>query len=356
LLGFDKKANAYLQFYLDEIFDFSVSKSSSMSTFLDYWEDVKGKKSITTSESADAVNIMTIHKSKGLEFPIVIYAHANFVLADLGKTNDWIALDEDEYEIPFFYSSISESISKLSPATLKSFEKNMSKQELSNMNTAYVAMTRAVDQLYILCEPILNSKKYKLENLLIDYLKLNHGFNEDEMRYRFGKRIQLKDIRKQFKQKYSEFESYEAQEFYETLVANETLEEKISTEQIYGQQVHDLLQNVVYKNDISKIETDEDTLKQLHEIVNLNELSNYFEESWDVYNECDLAYDGQILRPDRVCIKDKKAVIIDYKTGIERETHQQQLTIYKDALEAMDFSVERSILVYIRKNIYIKSI
>jgi ATP-dependent exoDNAse (exonuclease V) beta subunit len=355
LLGFEQEANAYLQFYLDEIFDFSSSKSSSMSAFIDYWDDVKGKKSITTSERTEAVNIMTIHKSKGLEFPVVIYAQANFILADLMKTNDWIELDENRYEIPFFYSSISESMSKLSPATLKSFEKNIGKEELSNMNTAYVAMTRAVDQLYILCEPILNSKKYKLENLLIDYLQSNHLFKEDQTQYSFGKKIQLEKNRKEYNQDYSEFESHDVQRYYQTLTANEILA-KNSSQQIYGQEVHDLLQNVVYKNDVSKISTNEDTKRQLQDIVNHEDLSSYFDENWEIYNECDLAYGGQILRPDRVCIKDNKAVIIDYKTGIERDAHQQQLTNYKDALEAMDFSVERAILVYIRKNIYIKTI
>ena len=106
-LHLDQKANAYIQFYLDEIFDFSMKTSKSMPHFLEYWSEQKHKKSISTSEHSDAVKIMTIHKSKGLQFPVVIYAHANFVLADLSQTEDWISLDESRFGVPYIYEGIS---------------------------------------------------------------------------------------------------------------------------------------------------------------------------------------------------------------------------------------------------------
>ena len=66
------KTDAYVQFFLDEVLT-QQQKESSIQDFLDFWENKKDKLSVVTSENPNAVKIMTIHKSKGLEFPIVIF-------------------------------------------------------------------------------------------------------------------------------------------------------------------------------------------------------------------------------------------------------------------------------------------
>lgn len=356
LLGFDHNANVYLQFFLDEIFDYAQKKSPSMQDFLSYWEEVKTRKSITTSKNIDAVNIMTIHKSKGLEFPVVIYAEANFILADLGQTNDWISLDENKFGIPYFYSSISKSICGLSTAVDKAYSKNISKEELSNMNNAYVAMTRAEEQLYILSEPITHSKDEKFEDLLKGFLESQSLFDKSKSKYSFGQKGKRPKKEAKVISVNSGFDSYSTEQFYNSLTADEVIHRPTSSQQIYGQDVHDLLQNIVYKDDLSKIHAEKEILNKLKNIINHETLSAYFENDWRVYNETDLVYDHQILRPDRVCTKGKEAVILDYKTGTEREVHQEQLTSYKAALEAMGFSIKSAFLVYIRKTIYIKTV
>lgn len=355
-LGFAVKANVYLQFFLDEIFDYATTKSSSMRDFLAYWEEVKDKRSITTSEDTEAVNIMTIHKSKGLEFPVVIYAQANFVLADLGQTKDWIPLDKTTYGIPYFYSSISESISLLSKETETAYLKNLSQQELSNMNNAYVALTRAEEQLYILCEPITTSRKYKFEDLLKDFLKSKNLFDEDQQSFTFGNLIIKERPSNKLTVMSSGFDSYATYDYYAGLTPEKTLENQFTSQQVYGQEVHDLLQKIVYRDDLAKINAEKETLAKLADIINDENLSVFFGKDWTIYNEKDLVFDGQILRPDRVCIKADEAVIIDYKTGVERDVHQQQLISYKAALEAMGFTIISTFLVYIRKNIYIKTV
>ena len=65
-------SDAYLQFFLDVVL--IVKKGNECSEFLDFWKQKKDSLSIVASESTDAVQIMTIHKSKGLEFPVVIFS------------------------------------------------------------------------------------------------------------------------------------------------------------------------------------------------------------------------------------------------------------------------------------------
>ncbi len=356
VLNISQKANAYVQFFLDEVFEFSKSIAADINGFLDYWDEKKDSKSITTSEDADAVKIMTIHKSKGLEFPVVILANSNGFLADLNHSQDWINLDESIYGIPFFYSSISNKISNLSEQTEKVYLKNINKEELSSMNTAYVAMTRPVEHLYILSQPITYRKDYSFEDLLKDFLKEKAIYDDEKIKYTFGEKAVKKGTHKTYKQDYSGFLSFDIQSYYDTLTANETLTKSENDEQIYGKKVHDILQNVMFSEDFDRLESDEDTLLKVREILNHPKLSEFFEKDWSIYNEMDLVYNGQIFRPDRVCLKGSEAVIIDYKTGIEKESHFHQLTRYKVALEAMGFSIKSAFLVYIRKNIYIKEL
>ena len=350
-LELEDKANAYIQFYLDEIFDFSHSKLGSISAFLEYWEDVRLKKSISSSENANAVKVMTIHKSKGLEFPVVIYAYANFKLADLSRTEDWIELNQDTFDIPFIYSRISKSASHLSESFEKSFFQNQRKTELANLNTAYVSMTRAVEQLYILSEPI-SGRDVKFEDLLKGYFKELGVFEEDKITYTFGNKTIKPNLNiKAIEVENTAFESYPSQHFYSTLTANSSDDKHVE----YGKYVHDMMEHIYYDSDLdSELLTDE--LKpKIFEIISHPEISEYFKKDWDVYNEIELTNNAKVLRPDRVCLKGQVSVIIDYKTGAEKDAHLSQLTKYKAALEAMGFSVKTSILVYIRKNIYIKS-
>lgn len=65
-------SNAYVQFFLDVVLE-QQRKVTDIGDFLEFWELKKDKLSIVASENANAVQVMTIHKSKGLEFPVVIF-------------------------------------------------------------------------------------------------------------------------------------------------------------------------------------------------------------------------------------------------------------------------------------------
>ncbi|MBQ0739767.1 DNA helicase UvrD, partial [Aquimarina celericrescens] len=66
----EQKADAYLQFFLDFVYEFAQKNIGNIAGFIDHWELNKDKLSVIAPEGEDAVQIMTIHTSKGLEFPI----------------------------------------------------------------------------------------------------------------------------------------------------------------------------------------------------------------------------------------------------------------------------------------------
>jgi len=356
VLHLDQNANAYIQFFLDEIFEFSKKRSKSMMDFLNYWDDQKNRKSISTSETEDAVNIMTIHKSKGLQFPVVIYAHANFTLADLSQTEDWIELNQDTFGVPYTYENISESIKNLNSSYKDTYLKNIAKEELNNINTAYVCMTRAVDQLYILSEPV-RGKGTSFADMLCSFLKEKHIYKEDLNHYNFGEpKTETKRNKTESKNlKVIDFQSYSAKQFYQELMADQHF--KTQSEAItFGQNVHETLQNIQYASDIKHIETESEILDLVKKVVTHEKIKIYFNKPWSVFNEAEIIYNEQIIRPDRICVNNNKAVVIDYKTGKEEASHLQQLTNYKNAIEALGYTLENAILVYLRKDLYIKTL
>jgi len=86
---FDATDNPYLQFYLESVHQFETSKSTNIRDFLQWFNEKGRKKSIISPEGANAIKIMTIHKSKGLQFPVVICPFYNWKL-DVTREIAWV--------------------------------------------------------------------------------------------------------------------------------------------------------------------------------------------------------------------------------------------------------------------------
>jgi ATP-dependent exoDNAse (exonuclease V) beta subunit len=92
--------------------------------------------------------------------------------------------------------------------------------------------------------------------------------------------------------------------------------------------------------------------KRIKAIADHPKLSVHFQKGNLIKNEQDiLTKNGKVLRPDRLVIKDKRATIIDYKTGKRNPAYHEQIYSYADALEAMGYEIENKIIVYINEDI-----
>lgn len=157
------RENAFLQAFQDVVIDFSSRTSGTLLSFLRWWDRTSGKLSIASPEGVDAVNVMTIHKSKGLEFSCVIIPYGNW---EIGKLDNTLWFTRDEVVRSKALGEIDETlIPPLMPVKCskelvyteinKPFNVQLMQTKSDCLNKTYVAFTRAVDELHIFTEDLM---------------------------------------------------------------------------------------------------------------------------------------------------------------------------------------------------------
>jgi ATP-dependent helicase/nuclease subunit A len=154
--------NPFLFRFLDEVLTFNNKRSGHLSDFLLYWDGVRQKISVE-GEARNAVSIQTIHKSKGLEFPVVIIPFANWTVEPNRNSTIWLDLadirtdklahEASTGEITRLLSapaSVTRNLGKTPQVVAAQYEEEMTRTFLENMNLLYVAFTRPTDRLYII--------------------------------------------------------------------------------------------------------------------------------------------------------------------------------------------------------------
>ncbi|RCS27781.1 DNA helicase UvrD [Polaribacter sp. WD7] len=364
-------SDAYIQFFLDVVLE-QQRKGTTILDFLDFWDLKKDKLSIVAPESANAVQIMTIHKSKGLEFPVVIFPYDVDIYRQINP-KVWLDQLPDEFEkFNELLVSFNKDLSLVSSRGLSIYNQQREELELDGFNMLYVALTRAVEQLYIITAYKITTKGEENTNfysgVFINYLKEKQLWNNEVLTYNFGEkdRMSAKDNKEIIAEVQEDFISTPWQDHNLVLLANSS--KLWNTEQgnaiDFGNLLHEMLAKVFRKEDANKVILqyhkqgffNDDEFKKIKDIVNniVNHprLSNYFSNTAIVYNEREIVdVDNQIIIPDRLVFIDDEIVIIDYKTGKPSKEHHQQLLKYAKVLEAMNFKVSKKLLVYINDKI-----
>lgn len=380
--GFElnKTSNAYLQFYLDEVFDYSQKYNASFQGLLDYWERKKDSLSIVSPSGKDAIQIMTIHKSKGLEFPVVIFPYANQDIYFDMTPKIWFPVNKDDFNgFSHLYINMNKDLESFNDLGADIYNNYRSQLELDSLNLLYVVLTRAIEQLYIISEYDVD-KKTKSEKLthysglFINYLKSIGQWNDNEMEYNFGEVVKTSEEKIKEEQyitiEQNQLISTRKEEHNLNIITNsgylwDTAQEKAIER---GDLVHHIMAHIKTAADVvSALEhflnsgiINSNQYDELHDIitriVNHEQLQSYFDNTKIIYNERDiLSNSGKTFRPDRVVVdSNNQATIIDYKTGLQDSKHKEQLFDYQYILEEMNFKVIKKILIYINEDIVIK--
>jgi ATP-dependent exoDNAse (exonuclease V) beta subunit len=365
-----EKRNAYVQYFLDLILEHDLKKQSGISDFLSYWENNLEKLSIPSPEGNDAVRIMTIHKSKGLEFPVVIFPFAEQNYSQNLGDKIWIATDEEQIGLPKALVSKNKDVENFGEEASKVYNQKKEEDLLDNINVLYVALTRAEEQLYVISGLVSENSKGELPNNMATFFIefLGSEFKEEQLEYEFGSNEKISTTKEavsnallipQLSETLNPKNIKIAQR--ESIMWNTKQQKAIE----FGNIIHEILAFVETKNDIDLAITKaienglivssqrEEVLATIYEIVNHKELSDYFFEEHKVMNEQTIIQKhGNIVKPDRMSIsKDKKVFLLDYKTGQHLPKHKTQLENYQKSIEDMGFKVEKKSLIYIGETI-----
>jgi ATP-dependent exoDNAse (exonuclease V) beta subunit len=362
----NRSNQSYVQYFLDLVLERDIRVQSGIADFLDYWDNNGSKFSIPSPEGNDAVRIMTIHKSKGLEFPVVIVPFAEEDYARAPRSKMWLDLDDETFG---FQKALIDSKREVADYGEKASELyNIKAQEelLDNVNILYVALTRAEEQLYIITGRNFTSKGELTNNMssyFIEYLQDLQRFDNTKDEYEFGDGQRLST-------------AGEEKEPQKTIsVVQENLNPRAikiaqreslmwGTNRLkaieFGNVMHEILSFIITKEDIplaimkaveegliTRVQQDE-VEASLKAVVLHPDLADFYSEGSVVFKEQSIIRRGmQNIKPDRVTIRGNAAYLLDYKTGAHQAKYERQLNEYKAAIEEMGYSVAKKTLVYI---------
>ena len=366
----------FVQTLQDLVLKFSTGKTADLNSFLKWWEKNGDRQFVPSPESPQAFRIMTIHKSKGLDFGVVIIPFCDWDLDSRMRNILWCEPKQVPFNqlplLPIEYSS------KLSRSTFAEeyFDEQMH-QYIDNLNIAYVAFTRAKNEL-ICFAPAPKKEIDELEktNSLSALLHLSFRLNQDdsdglipldsfynneEQKFELGEATLNVSSTKKPEEQNEKIKTYPTASASGRLkIRHQSLEFWLENQQLtespvnYGTIMHKILQEIKHKSDQDHvvsgfvrngfINEEESRLvrKELDGFWTIPETSDWFSPSKNILNEATiLTPQGNLYRPDRVVFKDDVATIVDYKFGKkEDEHHISQVRHYMGLISEMNYKAK----------------
>lgn len=363
-LQLNNNSPQYIRFFLDEVNDYMVNKTGSLNDFLEWWEKRKEQASLIIPDGTDAVKVITIHKSKGLEFPVVIIPFANWGIFLSGNT--WVDLKNTKSDLPVSVLKINSGIANAGLGDV--FEREKNEQNLDNLNLLYVAFTRATERLHIISFETSRQNYQNISSWISDFMReksipVNNGLVE------FGTRSVkvLKNKSDLLKTKDLSVINFNSDNHLIKIKGshklkvsdslNKALEKGIKTHYVLSEinsiNDVDLVLMSMEKSGILLAEEKAEFRQKIFLILDNRLIKEYFLESVVSKNEAEiLTENGEILRPDKIILNSNSAIVIDYKTGqADSKKYTKQMNKYSEALFAMGYTVVKKFLVYIDLNL-----
>ena len=368
---------AGLNFFQNQILDYMNTKGSDLEGFIEWWQDEGLSKGIVLSGEQDAISVMTIHKSKGLQFKIVIIPFINWRITIHKNTKIWVKTDVDPFNRVGAFPA--DCISNLKESLFANdYESEKWSTVLDSLNVLYVALTRAEDRLYGFLPNNTSDNSDRIDKYIVESFgndgesgehmaKLSDYFDKSTGVYEQGA-PQSKTYKTTAEPSISfDYNVFTDKKRFVFRLNGASLlkpdDDKKNEKAYYGTVLHDILSRVKVLDDLHqaivsavadgllpKEKSDEVEKMILNKIETAN-MMEWFDKDSTVLNEPDiLVGKGVVRRPDRVIIKDDKVSILDYKFGEKRKKHLYQVEEYKNILKDMGYSINKACLWYVEQN------
>lgn len=365
----------YLQTFQDLVLEFNSRERNDLGSFLEWWEANKQKKSIQLSGEVNAVQILTIHKSKGLQFKYVIIPFCSWSLDHEAwqAPNLWVRSNEGPFaEAGYLPVKYSRNLEETFFADYYAAEKT--KILLDNLNLLYVAFTRAESGLFV-CAPSIDTRGSKgsvaglLHQSIQADLNLVSQWNEADLVWRTGD-LPVHDSQQTKQLSSVHLTEYISTPWREKLVIRQSgaswFQESVEAQRErvnYGIYMHAVLSRIAYGDEMNEMlsrvlqeglitSPEKGPLGvQLKTLLSNPTIADWFSRDWEARTEVPILLPGgDENRIDRLLIRGKKAVVVDFKTGNRKKTDEKQVLQYMEVLRKMNFLEVQGFLLYLRES------
>ena len=385
VLGLERLSDqsAYVCAFYDAVCEFTEDYSPGIEALLQEWEDTLCKKTIS-SDGIDGIRILTIHKSKGLEYDNVIVPFANWPL----KASDmlWCATEKEPFcQMPLIPVKYKKEMNDSHFAADYQYEHLQS--TVDHMNMLYVAFTRAANNLYVIGKNGNEGRSAIILQSLDEVTGMLDGATLTEENvtkmFHYGT-FKMSDEEKKeessniFMQGTSKVhvdvrtfpvpvafrQSNKSMEF--------TLDEDDSamrhtTYIKRGNILHNVFSQIATKDDVKRVlkemEQDgilydevsrDDLISSINKCLDNPVASEWFSGRWRTYRECTIleTIDGKMKehRPDRVMTDGNSTIVVDYKFGTPKSDHMEQVRRYMRLLDDMGHLNIKGYLWYVDRD------
>lgn len=337
-----KQEEATLVKFLEVVKNFENSGSNSLKDFLEYAGDSEDEEwNIDVAKSEDAVTVMTVHKAKGLGFPIVITL---FYDTRSQPDNLFVGGDNGDVRLLRITTESAEACDDLSEV----YEHYKVLRQVDDLNKLYVALTRAREEQYVLC---VRKEKVSMPSSLLP----EDGFTQGT------------PARAVHREEKAEQEAHLLQKAAVELESKKEFETIRIEETRRGEFIHAILERITYVDaqtvqtlpqlvrELGKVFHQEEHVDEitnvLKEFLSLKEVEQFFVRSdgRTIFTEQEImGADGRLRRLDRLIVDKDAVAVMDFKTGDERESYQTQVKEYMITLREVypDKNI-RGVIAYI---------
>ncbi len=362
-----KDQGIFIQSFINSTNQFIKDHFPDLTAFIEWWNDKGHTEAIAVPDDQNAIKIMTVHKSKGLEFKAVLIPYCNWKLdAEITSNIIWCQPKQAPFNdvklLPVTYTS------KLKNTIFKNeyFEEQLY-QFVDSINLLYVAFTRSCEVLITYGPAPGKSNKeglktvsdllyntfsnYTIDEIKDGYLDIKSSWNEEGKTFCYGE-IHLS---KKEDNHNKSIESVVLKPFSNSILNNDQIAIKTDSSDFfskdikqsrvnYGNVMHEAFENIISENDVEnalnklmfegKI-SEKEKIKLNTEIIKLisqQETKQWYNQNNRIKTENTIISQQGTYRPDRVIYIDNSIHVIDYKFG-----------------EVIDKKYENQILQYIRQ-------
>jgi ATP-dependent exoDNAse (exonuclease V) beta subunit len=360
----------FLQTLIDKASDVKKSTAGNIPEFLDWWDEKGVDAAISPNEETEAIRLLTIHKSKGLQFEAVLIPFLDWEIIDKNEKIVWCEPRVPPFNqvpvVPVIYGpGLANTIFE------KEYYQEMISLLIDNLNLIYVAFTRAVSFLSVNM-PVANGGN-KIGTFVESALKMtaakygSENRSDNSVEYTFGDFPLFE--KKELKREITRRDAWVFNDFSGKLKIRTSQEEFLVRDEWgrsrknAGRIIHHILARIKTANETDQaikeavaagmiFEGEEEAVsRQIRQMTGHPVAGEWFTGKWKVMTETSLLTSLATLRPDRMMFSEGKAVVVDFKSGLERkESHRKQVQMYTEIMKQAGFSDVSGYIWYIRDN------